>query len=78
MLSVTNWKTITLPQRGRGHRPLEEGGSPSAADAALLPGLLDAGDGPREVAVFAPEEDLLVPLFVEGGRAVSIIPGLEL
>ena len=42
------------------HRPLEEGGS---GEAALLPGLL-RGDGARELAVLAPEEDLLVPLFV--------------
>ena len=51
-----------------GHRPLEEGGPPSAeaaAEAALLPGLL-RGDGARELAVLAPEEDLLVPLLVRG------------
>ena len=51
-----------------GHRPLEEGGSPSAEAAtktALLPGLL-RGDGARELAVLAPEEDLLVPLLVRG------------
>ena len=70
-LSVTNWKTITLPQQGKrslGHRSLEERGSPSAeaaAEAALLPGLL-RGDGARELAVLAPEEDLLVPLLVRG------------
>ena len=65
-LSVSNWKTITLPQ----HRPLEERGPPSAeaaAEAALLPGLL-RGDGARELAVLAPEEDLLVPLLVRGTR----------
>ena len=42
---------------------------------ALLPGLL-GGDGAGELAVFAPEEDFFVPLFV--GRAVRLIRVLQL
>ena len=71
---LEDYHTTTAGEEEGEHRPLEEGGPPSAEAtaeaAALLPGLL-RGDGARELAVLAPEEDLLVPLLVR--RALYLV-----